>query len=201
MRTEAPTGRAVATYCADWPNSCIDRPGLARVNPETLGNATSPDFAFQYIDISSVAGGTIDWRPLLMSNAFLKSLDQVSTVCSTGFAVIRSDGGLQPNFLKHLPFAEQVTRQLVAWQCGTNYPAVNERDVRGLVVPVPPPAEQAAIARILDAVDTALERTRAAVERARQLRTSLLQASFEFVGSAESRRILTLAAFRVHGMP
>ena len=35
--------------------------------------------------------------------------------------------------------------------------------------PFPPPDEQAAIARILDAVDTALERTRAAVERAREL--------------------------------
>jgi type I restriction enzyme S subunit len=112
-----------------------------------------------------------------MSNASLP-LDQVSTVCSTGFAVIRSDGGLQPDFLKHLPFAEQVTRQLVAWQCGTNYPAVNERDIRRLVVPVPPPDEQAAIARILDATDTALERTRAAVERAREVKRALVQRVF-----------------------
>jgi type I restriction enzyme S subunit len=43
-----------------------------------------------------------------------------------------------------------------------------------LVVPLPPPDEQAAIARILDAVDTALERTRAAVERARELRASII---------------------------
>ena len=43
-----------------------------------------------------------------------------------------------------------------------------------VLIPVPPPDEQAAIARILDAVDTALERTRAAVERARELDHSLL---------------------------
>jgi type I restriction enzyme S subunit len=68
---------------------------------------------------------------------------------------------------------------LVAWQCGTNYPAVNERDIRRLFVPVPPPDEQAAIARILDAADTALERTRAAVERARELERSLLEDAFD----------------------
>lgn len=99
-------------------------------------------------------------------------------MCSTGFAVIRGDGGLQPRFLSHLPFAEQVTRQLVAWQCGTNYPAVNERDIRRLALPVPPPDEQAAIARLLDGVDTALERTRAAAERAREVKRALVQRVF-----------------------
>jgi type I restriction enzyme S subunit len=45
-------------------------------------------------------------------------------------------------------------------------------------VPLPPPDEQAAIARILDAVDTALERTRAAVERAREVKRSVLHRFF-----------------------
>ena len=110
-----------------------------------------------------------------MSHAAVRSLEAEPTVCSTGFAVITSDRALSPSFLAHLPFAEQVTRQLVAWQCGTNYPAVNERDIRRLIVPVPPPDEQAAIACILDAVDAALERTRAAVERAREVKRALVQ--------------------------
>ena len=208
MSALTPVDRAVATYCVDWPKSLVDDSGMARVNTETLTDATSPEFAFRYLDISSVTRGMIDWpsiprirfvdapsrarrvvragdtlvctvRPLLGSHAFVASNAEEPTVCSTGFAVIRSDGGLQPNFLKHLPFAEQVTRQLVAWQCGTNYPAVNERDIRRLVVPVPPPGEQVAIARILDAVDTVLERTRAAIERARALERSVLEDAFE----------------------
>lgn len=44
-----------------------------------------------------------------------------------------------------------------------------------MAIPVPPPDEQATIARILDAVDTALERTRAAVERARDVKRALVQ--------------------------
>lgn len=43
----------------------------------------------------------------------------------------------------------------------------------------PDPGEQAAIARIFDAVDSVAERTRAAVERARELGRSLLEDAFE----------------------
>lgn len=49
------------------------------------------------------------------------------------------------------------------------------RDYLTMPLPVPPPDEQAAIARILDGVDTALERTRAAVERAREVKRALVQ--------------------------
>jgi type I restriction enzyme S subunit len=58
---------------------------------------------------------------------------------------------------------------------GTTFDAVTARHFAQLSVCVPSnPDEQAAIARILDAVDIALERTRRAVERARELRTSLI---------------------------
>jgi type I restriction enzyme, S subunit len=43
-----------------------------------------------------------------------------------------------------------------------------------MAIPQPPPDEQAGIACILDAVDTALECTRMAIERARNLRQSLI---------------------------
>lgn len=208
MRALTPADRAVATYCADWAKAKVDQPGIAEVNPETLGNATPADFTFRYVDIASINQGVIDWnaierirfadspsrarrvvrcgdtmictvRPLLKSHGFAAWGEGEPTVCSTGFAVIRCEAGVAPNFVKHLPFAEQVTRQLVAWQCGTNYPAVNERDIRHLVLPIPRPDEQAAIARILDAVDTALECTRVAVERARELDHSLLHELLE----------------------
>jgi len=203
MRHLTPIDRAVAGYCRSWRIAKATEPDVAVVNPETLEESTLGDFQFRYIDISSVSHGRVVWdsvqnirfadspsrarrvvrpgdtlicmvRPLLDSHTSADWIEQDSYVCSTGFAVFRSAGGLYPRFLKCLPFTEQVKRQLVAWQCGTNYPAVNERDIRMLRVPVPPPHEQAAIARILDAVDTTIERTREAVERARILDHSLL---------------------------
>lgn len=204
MHAQTPVDRAVTTYCDEWPVAPIHGAGLADVNPETLNEATAPDFSFRYIDISSVNRGAIDWtsapelrfadapsrarrvvrsgdtmictvRPLLGAHASISAQMDGTVVCSTGFAVVRPNRGLAPAFLRHLPFAEQITRQLIAWQCGTNYPAVNERDVRRLLVPVPPPDEQAAIARILDAVGTAIERARASAARARVLHDSLLR--------------------------
>lgn len=203
MLHRTPIERAVATYCPDWQAVPADKPGICKVNPETLNGATSPDLAFRYIDISSVTKGHIDWqsvqslrladapsrarrvvrpgdillctvRPLLGSHAAANWSEQDGYVCSTGFAVIRPFSKMSPNFLRHLPFCEQVTRQLVAWQCGTNYPAVNETDVRALQLPMPPPEGQAGIAQLLDAVDKTIQCTREAAERARDLDHSLL---------------------------
>ncbi|MDE2059681.1 MAG: restriction endonuclease subunit S [candidate division NC10 bacterium] len=56
----------------------------------------------------------------------------------------------------------------------TGVPGLSRRDAYALRGAFPSPDEQAAIARILDAVDTALERTRAAVDRAQGLRASIL---------------------------
>jgi len=198
-----PIEQAVATYRSDWTKVQIGATDCARINPEVLAEATDPDFRFRYIDISSVNTGTIDWkavqsvrfadapsrarralqpgdvmlctvRPMLGSHAHAGLNTGEPSVCSTGFAVIRSGPGLNPRFLRHLPFAEQISRQLVAWQCGTNYPAVNERDVYRLTIPVPTPDEQTAIARVLNAVDQAIERARAAIEQAQELDHALL---------------------------
>lgn len=75
---------------------------------------------------------------------------------------------------------------MVAWQCGTNYPAVNERDIRCLTIPAPPANQQAAIARILDAVDVAIERAREALLKAKSLDHSLLHELLEH--GAKSRK-------------
>ena len=61
---------------------------------------------------------------------------------------------------------------------GTTFDAVTARHFSQLSVCVPrDTCEQAAIARILDAVDTALERTRAALERARDVKAGTCSAT------------------------
>src|SRR2546426_9343950 len=119
MPAITPIERAVATYCHNWTKAKADQSGFAKVNAETLGNATPPDFRFRYIDITSVNEGAIDWngvarirfadspsrarrvirpgdtmictvRPLLKSHAYADWTENEPTVCSTGFAVLRS---------------------------------------------------------------------------------------------------------------
>jgi type I restriction enzyme S subunit len=138
-------------------------------------------------------------RPLLKSHAYANANwwadgQAVPIVCSTGFAVVRCDSKLLPAFFKHLPFSEQVVRQLVAWQCGTNYPAVNEADIRQLRVPIPSPNEQLAIARTLDAVDAAMEKTNAAVDRASDVKRALMQRLFS-CGTRREPQVKTAIGF------
>jgi type I restriction enzyme S subunit len=92
-------------------------------------------------------------------------------------AAVRADG-CDPDFLNHALQRWRWSLQRVAQ--GTTFDAVTARHFDQLRVAVPrEQSEQAAIARILDAVDTALERTRAAVERARELDHSLLHELLE----------------------
>ena len=60
----------------------------------------------------------------------------------------------------------------------TGVPGLSRRDAHSLLGVFPPLEEQAAIARILDAVDTALERTRQTVERAQDYKRALVQRVF-----------------------
>jgi len=58
---------------------------------------------------------------------------------------------------------------------------------RRLFVPKPSKDEQAAIARVLDAVDTAIERTHIAIEKAQATRLALMQAAFHYEMTSESK--------------
>jgi type I restriction enzyme S subunit len=93
-----------------------------------------------------------------------------------GLAAVRADG-CDPDFLHHALQRWRWCLQRVAQ--GTTFDAVTARHFAQLRVAVPrEQREQAAIARILDAVDTALEGTRAAVERAREVKRAVLQRFF-----------------------
>ena len=75
----------------------------------------------------------------------------------------------------------------------TGVPGLSRRDAYALLAPFPPPEEQAAIARILDVVDTAIQCTQNAIHRARDLQTSLTNELIDKLG-APLRRLGEFAA-------
>jgi type I restriction enzyme S subunit len=88
----------------------------------------------------------------------------------------RDGSGLRDDYFYRWLSSEQVQAYLSASSEGTTgLNNLSHSFFRAMSVPFPPPDEQAAIIRILDAVDTALEHARAAVERARELRHSLIE--------------------------
>ncbi|HLB45524.1 MAG TPA: restriction endonuclease subunit S, partial [Anaerolineales bacterium] len=188
-------------YPDGWVTESLD--AAAHINPESLGEATPPMFRFRYIDISSVSHGEIDWatvtdqtfstspsrarrivrprdvllctvRPGLQSHTFANWSDADGYVCSTGFAVIHATDRVEPRYLFHLIFSEAVSAQLRQLETGSNYPAVNESDVRSLRVPIAPLPEQRRIAEILDTIDAAIQQTDTLIAKLKQRKAGLL---------------------------
>ncbi len=113
--------------------------------------------------------------------AFVSHLPGELGLGSTEFIVLSPRNDTDPRFLYHLVCSHAVRGRAAARMEGSTgrQRVPDEVFTKRLVVPVPPPEDQAAIACILDAVDTALECTRAAVERARDLNHSLLHELLE----------------------
>jgi type I restriction enzyme S subunit len=91
----------------------------------------------------------------------------------------KSQSGLSPEYFYRWLSSEQVQGYLSASSEGTTgLNNLSHSFFRAMSIPVPPPEEQAAIARIVDAVDGALECTCKAVERAREVKRALVQQVF-----------------------
>lgn len=102
------------------------------------------------------------------------ALAAVPLTCNQSCEVlVAKEAVVDPEFLYYL--LHYGLSAFIRLSGGTTFGAITRRDIARVRFAVPSDVdEQAAIARILDAVDTVLERTRAAVERARELGQSLL---------------------------
>jgi type I restriction enzyme S subunit len=106
--------------------------------------------------------------------------DLANTICGYHLALIRPNNGIDSRFLSYYLQSDNAKRHFLRTATGLTRFGLNSRAIASILIALPPHHEQAAIARILDAVDTAIERTREAVERARQLRKSLIAELLSF---------------------
>lgn len=159
---------------------------LAQINPESLGARTPEDYEFGYIDLSMVNEGHITYptdrikykdasprarriarkgdilmatvRPNLKSFGHVQSSAK-ALICSTGFAVLRCKHQETAEYLYQYIFSHFIESQIDALVVGSNYPAINNEDVRDLQVFIPKNiAEQKKIATILRTWDEAVMR-------------------------------------------
>ncbi|WP_175628173.1 restriction endonuclease subunit S [Thioalkalivibrio denitrificans] len=177
---------------------------IADTNPETLGVKTESDYRFRYIDLGAVEEGIVHWdslqefrfagapsrarrrvqpgdvlfgtvRPNLRSHGYVPEQPVGELVASTGFSVIRPRDGISDG--KYLFFSilgHEVYAQSVNAAVGSNYPAVNDRDVRQFRIFAPPLEEQKKIAQILDSLDTQIRRTEALIAKLERIKQGLL---------------------------
>lgn len=176
---------------------------VALIDPENLGSGTRADFAFNYIALEGVDQGRLvsftetqfdgapsrarrvlregdvlvaTVRPNLKSH-LLFDAPQGHWIASTGFSVVRCKAGTAcPGFLFALLFSSIVERQIDALLTGSNYPAINGRDVANLAFARPPFKEQVAIAQVLSDMAAEITALESRLTKARALKQAMAQA-------------------------
>jgi restriction endonuclease S subunit len=100
----------------------------------------------------------------------------------------RADSGITPEFFFRWLRSEQVQSYLSASSEGsTGLSNLSHSFFRKMTIAFPGETEQAAISRVLDAVDGAIDRAREAVATAADARRALMQAAFSYELTAEPR--------------
>ena len=163
------------------------------INKRTLPETTNLDFEFRYIEIGGVSTRALSEEPALIRfrnapsrarrivrrgdtivstvRTYLKAVwfaeeDEVEDiVCSTGFATLTPRSDTFPKFVSYVAQSDEFTNQVTADSVGVAYPAISESKLGVLRVPVPPLAEQRAIAAHLDGRMAAIDAAIAHCER------------------------------------
>jgi len=153
---------------------------LTDINAQALPENTDSGYRFDYIDIGSVGTGFLAAKPKRMRfgdapsrarrllkygdtiistvRTYLKAIYYVSAevedlVASTGFAVLTPRSGIVPECLSYVLQSEPFINRVCADSVGIAYPAIAESRLGSFAIAFPPPDEQRAIARFLDAYD------------------------------------------------
>jgi type I restriction enzyme, S subunit len=178
---------------SDWHKVMVG--ALAHINPRY---AVDPGAVYPFVEMASVAGsfggitdfgqrradapGLARFRPndTLFAKitpcpqkgkvAFVPDFGASVALGSTEFIVLSPSDSTHPRFLFHLLCSYPVRGAAVARMEGTTgrQRVPDEVFMRRLLVPRPPPVEQAAIAQVLDASDTLVQRLHTMLDRARQ---------------------------------
>lgn len=146
------------------------------LDSEKLSEKTDPEYAFNYIDISSVTeyGGigstqemTFDKSPsrarmivhdgdtiISTVRTYLKAIAYIDGledhICSTGFCVVTPNKKLHPKFGYYLLQSDYFVQKIVSESVGVSYPAISSSEIGNMSIAIPDPEEQTRIARHLD---------------------------------------------------
>ncbi|MBP3475628.1 MAG: restriction endonuclease subunit S [Lachnospiraceae bacterium] len=91
-------------------------------------------------------------RPYQKNNYFFREVRDKQSVASTGYAQIRSNN-INPMFVYEFIFANKFVNDVLLRCTGSNYPAINSNDLKGINISIPCKEEQSKIALFLSSID------------------------------------------------
>ena len=99
---------------------------------------------------------------------------EVAGVCSTDILAVFAREGADGPFLSQLLRSDLLHAHAMRGVAGTKMPRTSWNHLRTFTLPIPPLAEQRAIAAVLDGIDAAIERTEEVIAATVRLRDALL---------------------------
>jgi type I restriction enzyme S subunit len=106
--------------------------------------------------------------------------DEVDAVFASYLIRLRAKGGLVPDFLAFFTSSAFYWRQIDSVKGGRLKKGINIPLLESLEIPLPPPAEQRAVAEVLWTVQRAKDATEKVIAATRQLKASLLKHLFTY---------------------
>ncbi len=148
--------------------------GIIEASKEMMGKY-APSRARQIIHTNDVIISTV--RPNLRSTALVPDFldDQI---CSTGFCVLRPSERIKHYYLYEISRMEWFTSILVSKVRGASYPAVTDKDILGVEIPVPAISEQQKFANFVKKVEKIKEKQHVSKQELNNLFNSLMQRAF-----------------------
>ena len=173
-------------------------------NERSLSNNESPDLEMQYIDISNVGTGKLNYNPELFLfkdapsrarriprkndvivstvRTYLKAIYffkevKKNTICSTGFSVL-TPKNILPIFLKYSLIAEDFINNVISQSKGVSYPAINDSELISLPLFLPKKQIQINISDYLEKhtsfIDKKIELLKAKKQKYTELKKTLI---------------------------
>jgi restriction endonuclease S subunit len=121
--------------------SAVDGSLGAITSAKLLFGSEAPSRARQIVKANDVIVSTV--RPNLRATALVAS-EFDNQIASTGFCVLRPSPDISAHYLYAITRQVWFTNILVSKVRGANYPAISDRDILGLGIPLPPMKQQKA---------------------------------------------------------
>jgi type I restriction enzyme S subunit len=191
--------RRIPGFTGGWTQ--VSLRDVADVDAENISGSTSPDFSFRYVALDDVQRGVLrsytertygtapsrarrvlrvgdvlyaTVRPNLLGHILWTRPGK--WVGSTGFAVVRSKPAKSdPRFVYAKLLSAEADRQVSLLIAGSNYPAINGKDLESLVFTWPELDEQVAIGTVIADMNSEIGALEAQLAKTRDLKTAMAQ--------------------------
>ena len=160
--------------------SAVDKALQEIVFPKTVKSIDAPSRAKKSIELDDILFATT--RPNLKNIAIVSVLYEFP-IASTGFCVVRSNTETHNRYLFYYLISDLLQEQIEPYIRGAQYPAISDKDLKSVLIPVPNLKEQIQVSALFDKISEESKQTQFKLEEQlgylKQLKSSILSKAFK----------------------